>query len=503
MRRSTIVLPLLALVLLFLPGSRARSVSNFEPCAVSSLASTAAGAPSDVTTTFGVQLDPATCARFSSPEERPGQYDVQKIVYFTPPQWHVAVDSDIPDGTRVGTLRNRMTLGLLNNPCSIVLNANFNLYDATVDRANTVDAKAPGQPNRLSPMAGEANGPPAAATKWPSYLDSVAQMQGMDLSQLIARIVGVDKMDVPGTTLVTNLLVFRPGAHISSEFATDPSLGYPTVLIFQDPSAAASSQDPTNDFCAPFWSELTLDGTAGGTPFRTSPGDGTYDFVTWAQPQPDADSDGIDDTLDPCPYNPNASGWDPRGQRSGPGDPDSDGIPSDCDPLPNQPSQFTAETGIAQADEDGDGWQNLGDNCPLIQNGQAQAAIPGVGNQLDSDGDGIGDVCDHNPAQVDGEQLPVCLVTQVFIGGGGPSPEDPTQDSPCTPRTPFSADTNCDSRTDAADLLAELEDEAGIAAPPCPGALFTGCDGVIGADDITTFLRYLAGFYVLPPICQI
>ena len=241
MKRSAIVLPLLALALLFLPGSRARSSSTFEPCAISSLASTAASAPSDITMTFGVQLDPQACAPFNVATERPGQYDVQKMVYFTPPQWHVAADSDIPDGTQVGTLRSRLTVGLLNNPCSIILNANFNLYEATIDRSNTVDANAPGSPDRLSPMAGPPNGVPNAATKWPSYLDNVAQMQGMDLSQLVARIVGVDTTDFIGTTLVTNLLVFRPGAHISSEFATDPSLGYPTVLIFQDPSATASS----------------------------------------------------------------------------------------------------------------------------------------------------------------------------------------------------------------------------------------------------------------------
>ena len=397
----------------------------FAPCGPVTVSSTNVGAPSGVTSIFGIGLDPSTCGRFASPQALPAQYDWQKLIYFTPPTWTVAKDADIPDGTQVGTLKSEVVMGILNNPCNTILNVNYNLFEGTINESNPLAEKPPGSRDRLSPMAADANanGAPDAADRWPSYLNAVAGREGMDLSSLIARYVGIDNRDVPGTTMVANFLVFNPGATVSSKFAVDPRLGYPTVVVLQDPTSAGSNQDPVSDNCAPLWTQLTLNGTAAGRTFRGNPGDGTYNFVTWALPQPDADGDGIENVLDPCPLTPNASGWNPRAATFpfSAGDTDSDGIPNDCDPHPTVPSTHNAADGIANADEDGDGWQNRGDNCPLVANL----------DQLDTDGDGIGDACDPNPTSVDGANPAVCVVTQVTIGNGGTAPLDPQNLTPC------------------------------------------------------------------------
>ena len=112
-------------------------------------------------------------------------------------------------------------------------------------------------------------------------------------------------------------------------------------------------------------SAVTINGLRSAPTLTT----GVYDFVTWTLPAPDADGDGIENGLDPCPYT-DSSAWDPRGAKTQPGaDTDGDGIPDDCDPDPNNASLGTAGDGISQADEDNDGWQNMGDNCPLVANG--------------------------------------------------------------------------------------------------------------------------------------
>lgn len=89
----------------------ARAYTNFDPCAVTQLSSTAPNTTADISTTFGIGLDTSTCAPFSSPLERPGQWNFEKLVQFTPPEWTVASDADIPDGTLVGTLNSKVVLG--------------------------------------------------------------------------------------------------------------------------------------------------------------------------------------------------------------------------------------------------------------------------------------------------------------------------------------------------------------------------------------------------------
>ena len=417
----------LAMIVLFLGGDSASAVA-FEPCAQTGPASTEPNVPADIQTIFGTGIGPD--CKIRTADDNFKQSNFGAVISFTPTEWGVYKDSDglVPIGTEVGSLSSRARLGLLNNPCTIELGVDFTLVNATTKTTDVIDALPPGSKDRLSPLAVMDGGVMAGAKKWPSYLTTqFVERNGADLSKLRARLFGVNTTAVTGLTVVLNFMIFEPGSRVSDEVNLDPRLGYPSVTVLNDPTATASDEDPLSDFCAPLATKTITLGTAGGVTYRKNPGAGTYNFLTFSASQPDAENDGIENSLDPCPYT-DDSNWDPRGANTqNPGDRDGDGIPDSCDPFPDAPSTHSAGTGIARADEDGDGWQNRGDNCSIVSNA----------DQLDDDNDGIGNACDQNLTARDGEIIKKCSVSTVTIGSGGGSPIDPSTVQPCDPNAPL------------------------------------------------------------------
>ena len=301
-------------------------------------------------------------------------------VQFTPPEWYVATDAAVTNGAQVGDTWWGMALGLLNGQCGSWININVRMLECTTNTASTVSWSAGFSD------ASPANGLPDACDKYPSFLNTL-------YPSITPRARYYGQTDVDGSPVSLNTVVFAPGTTLPGLPSFDAGLGYPSVVVFNDPTAAPAP-GPITDVCTTwnrnerFWPRAGDNPDTGtdesGPLLRRNPsGWGNYDFVTFARPRPDADDDGIENDLDTCPLNPD---WDenPRNGNA----PDGDGLDSVCDP----------EWDVYNEDQDGDGYLNRGDNCPLNANGV------GGTNQADTDKDGIGNVCDPHPSSVDGAQ---------------------------------------------------------------------------------------------------
>ena len=485
-------------VLIGLATSDSGRATGFAPRGFLSVADVTPGANSDLT----VELD------LDSPDSI-----FSSTISFIPGAWGIAgcpvgdpdsasrdcADLAIPDGSLVGRVESDATLSLLNSACSNALDLTFDLMDATTDMSTTVvfhddpdDADVAGE--QFEDDNGD--GIPNGADMYPDYLTRLIRtlpfgVEGSEVIQPIARSYSQIKVADTVDNVSVQFLILEPGGMING-LPLDPSLGFPVVLVLNnlgDPGQVAEP-DPVTGFCSPLSSVGTTFGMTQDNPNTvadesgvvnlTNPGDGGYNMTLFVISEYDADGDGIENPLDPCPTQGNSAGWDPRDPAS-PGDDDADGIPNICDPTPNED--------VGPFDQDGDTFQNRADTCPL-------AANP---DQLDIDRDDIGDVCDPDPFATTGHPHIACIVTEVGIGGGGDPPEPhPLAVPPCVLNQPVPfGDVDCSGTVDAVDMLFILKFVANQQpAPLCIDVADLQCDGDKDAVDALQGLRFLAGLSV-------
>ena len=143
-----------------------------------------------------------------------------------------------------------------------------------------------------------------------------------------------------------------------------------------------------------------------------SPAVRAFAGLGWAPDPRDRDHDGVPDSIDRCPDEPE----DRDGYQDSDGcpDPDNDldGIPDAVDKCPNDPEDFDGfqdDDGCPDLDNDGDGIPDLNDACPNEkEDGKGKRPTDGCPSTVeDSDGDGIPDVrdkCPDEPEDKDGFQ---------------------------------------------------------------------------------------------------
>jgi 3-oxoadipate enol-lactonase len=329
---------------------------------------------------------------------------------FWPVGWPVTPSAELDLGVRKGAMDVAVQVGLTNGPCNTPLALHFDMVNATTDKSRTVTFE-----DGFNDSNGDGN--PDFIDMYPDFNDRI-----LGPAQPYSRTVGIT--EVGGRKLLQQALSYEPGATVRGR-TLDPALGRPAATLLDnagDP-LAVPTPGPVTDNCSPFDATAVNFGTApDGTVIAKTPKEpGTYTFNFLYVAQRDADGDGIENTLDPCPLDPDPT-WDPRATEAvGPGDADGDGLPSSCDP----------DDSAAVNDQDGDGFLNRGDNCPLVANGVDQAGTA-AGDQKDSDSDGIGDACDPHPNNADseGEASEVLLSQDVTITEAAPTAPQPLAPSP-------------------------------------------------------------------------
>ena len=408
-----LLIGLIALTAVFMGHDVARA--QFAPNITVALSTQAPGANPEISSSLDI----------SAP-----QPNFAAIISFTPPEFTVPKAEDMPIGAVVAELTSVAVLGLINGPCSTPIGVEFTFLNASTDITNTIDPLPQGASDRLQVLRQDTdpvNGIADGADRYPSYLKDPDVFGN---TKPRARYFGATTIpEAMNLTVILNFVFFDLGVTPNPDIPLDARLGYPNVTVLQDPTEVGASV--ITDFCSPLAADTTVfplskDNTNTGVDesghvVRQNPAsDGTFNFLNWARSQRDADGDGLENTLDTCPFIP-TNVEDPRQPAApiGTGDPDLDAIDSACDPDPANLC-WAGPPGFQGTDCDGDEFLNRGDNCPQVPNA----------DQADDDDDGIGDVCDivgaggvgQGPNVADGVRTDICAVNQITIGAGGPAP---------------------------------------------------------------------------------
>jgi hypothetical protein len=394
----------------------------------------------------------------------------EAFVFTLSGEFAIAADSEIPDATLVGGASAQAELGLLNGPCNSTVQSEFILYEATTDIDESIDvaphAVAILIEDGTDTYEGKGDSSSPLVSRYPGFNNRFFDPDGTgDWTAGYSpvpphsRYVGATKIQDEWQLL--QVFVFQPGA-LKAAFDANPAnsthpfsrlhstLGWTMVLLLNDSAGYSSFPSAVNDWCSslsltgmllgrvdvdgngvPDTDRLTSPATAGGID-----GEGTHLAQLYTLSIRDADGDGIDNSLDTCPYVANQE--DPWSTNA----PDYDGLDSACDPSPTvasppatppdyvdndsdtlvdeDPVNGYDDDGDTAVDEDGncrataglpdqdqDCYPDRQDNCPLVSNpGQTEGELSQPRNSAAPDGgprnDHIGNSCDSQPTVANG-----------------------------------------------------------------------------------------------------
>ncbi len=408
-------------------------------------------------------------------------------------------DAAISDGTVVGSVNFNTRLGLFNSQCLFPFSPSgpVTFIEGTTSRTNLVpyaDTAIDGSPTDPSP----GNGVEAGADGYPLRVAQVTP--GGESSRWFASTV------ILGLQVDIHYLTYPAGG-----LGLPAGLGKPTLVFFNTSDVGVATPTIVTDSCPAFFASVTGLGNAGDNPstaadeslaasqpggsafLLTNPGPGTILYTQLAQSERDSDNDGIGNSDDSCPYQPNVgSPYTPPISIDLASDgaefnfftngilPDGIDAVCDLDPLSTcGPGIFDdLNLSLGAVDCDLDGFPNRGDNCPQVANAsQLNSELLAAGVFYADGGpkeDDAGDVCDPNPGIPDGHYhqtlniLPVCITSAAPTG------------SPLPAGVPWFADSDGDGwcNISEAGLSSDLTNPA---STPETLSVPTTCEN--GADD--------------------
>ncbi len=445
-------------------GPASAAAPPFEPGAVMCFESlesgpscdgdTSPGAPADIRLTFCVGWNEDCSVRDTTAlDSAPGG-----LVAFTPAAWGVPKGDTIPIGAIAGRIDAEESLGLLNNPCNNRLSVSWTLLNGSINVGDKISPRPEGGTDVMQPLAMDANGNgiPDGADRYPSYLAQYFSANGTP-EQPRSRLFGVTQ--VMGTWVTQDLVTFEPGTTIwfaQSVVTFDPALGYPTVIVTQDPTA----QDPPSaesDQCSPESFDLVVLGKTLNNPCTPAPGQGANCPVT-SDTDPEIKGRGYPSF--PCDAVSKA-------------DDDEDGVINDGCPQ----AGATAETGAECSNDISDDVEDAdpNDGCPPVGDVSEGSRIPGTCSAADEGG------CNHrsNPTAAGGQTFTLLAVSQRDTDGDGiENGLDVCFDKSNSEWNPRAIDPANDPDMDG--LPSVCDPNPAMAGPGSP----TGCfSGYTGADE--------------------
>ena len=211
--------------------------------------------------------------------------------------------------------------------------------------------------------------------------------------------------------------------------------------------------------------------------------------ATCGKPNPDSDGDGVPDSEDGCPNDPDKTTPGACGCGTPDTDSDGDGVPDCHDMCPDNPFKIVPDEcgcAIAGADSDGDGVTDCYDECPNDRFKSTPGACGCGRPDRDSDGDGVSDCnddCPNDPNKISPGNCGCGVAETPDCSAGGGDGDDneqsddetpPDADNPNSPasdpQSEQSGSTPPDPENDQLDRNNISQDQAG-AVPDIIGRL--------------------------------